>query len=559
MLLAATDGFSMGALAMGLLGGLCVFLFGMSQLTDAVKAVAGRGMKTLLSRLTTGRFRSALTGALVTAVFQSSTVTTVLAVGFVSTGLLTLTQAIGIIMGAHVGTTVTAQIIAFKVTKYALALVAVGYGVRVFIRTERSRQVGMMLFGLGLLFLGMELMMTATEPLRGQPAFIDFLGSLDHPLLGIIMGTLVTALVHSSAATTGVVIVLASRGLITLEAGIAIVLGANIGTCVTAILAALGKGRDALRAALAHLSFSVVGVILWAWFVPQLSSIVRAVSPPDAPRQIANAHTLFNFANLLLLIWFTAPLAALLRRLVPDRPEKLPEIRVPKYLDPGLLGTPELALRSAALELGRLGDHARGMLSRLLPAVLRGGPRDLDRLALDEEDLEALYAEILRYLRQVSLRATTTAQADEIGRCVSVLNHIQNIGRTIQTSFGELGRDRLKREVEVSPVTADVLAPLFAKVLDAFDLSLAAMAGNDREMAERVLGFKDAIHDLSARAKAHLLDRLSADAPNRQWTFRIETDIVENLKRLYYFEKRIAKAVLGEFEAAEGRAGPAGS
>ncbi len=554
---------SVGTLAMGLLGGLCVFLFGMGHMTDAVKAFAGRGLRTLLAKLTTGRLRSAFAGAAVTALVQSSTVTTVLTVGFVSTSLLTLEQAIGIIMGAHVGTTVTAQIIAFKVTKYALAIIALGYGVRVFVKRETAKQLGALLIGLGLLFLGMELMMKATEPLRSHRGFMDFMAGLTNPLLAILMGTAVSALIHSSAATTGIVIILASRGIVPLETGIGIVLGANVGTCATAILASLGKGREAERAALAHLAVSLCGVLLWAGFADKLAWIVRQVTAPEpdfaavasinaaAPREIANAHTIFNVVNLFLFIWFVRPLAWFLRKALPDRPERAPEITRPRFLNSDFLPTPELAVRSAWMEVLRLGRHARGMVERSLGAVIHGGPEDLRALDQDEKNLEVLYGEILLYLQKAGVHAATHSQSEEIARCISVLNHVQNIGRTIDTSLLPLGAERREKDLVVSEGTAAVIAPLHAEVLAACDGALEALEKNDPALAKKVVKRKDAVGEHSAKAKARLLDRLTADAPNRHLVFRMETDLVEGLKRLFYFVKRIAKAVEGEFEAGE--------
>ena len=221
-----------GAIAMGLFGGLALFLFGMEQMTDALKAVAGGGMKKLLARLTTNRFKAAFAGAFVTAVIQSSSVTTVLVVGFISAGLLSLTQSIGIILGADIGTTITAQIIAFKITRYALVLVAIGFGLMFLAKQEKLRQYGTMLMGLGLIFFGMELMSQATHPLRSYQPFINLMRRMGNPLTGILIGTVFTSLVQSSSATIGVIIVLAGQGFITLEAGIALAFGANIGTCI---------------------------------------------------------------------------------------------------------------------------------------------------------------------------------------------------------------------------------------------------------------------------------------------------------------------------------------
>jgi phosphate:Na+ symporter len=258
-------------LFMGLFGGLALFLYGLELLSDALKSVAGGRMKDILGRLTTNRFTAVLSGAFVTAVVQSSTVTTVLVVGFVTANLMTLTQSVGIIMGANVGTTVTAQIIAFNVSQYSLLLVTAGFGVFFFGKRERVRKQGLALLGAGLVFFGMGVMAEAMMPLRTYQPFLDAMTRMEAPGIGILTGAIFSALIHSSAATTGVIIVLSSEGLLALPAGIALVLGANIGTCITALLAALGKPREAVRAATVHILFNVLGVLIWLRFIGELA------------------------------------------------------------------------------------------------------------------------------------------------------------------------------------------------------------------------------------------------------------------------------------------------
>ncbi|MDX1430597.1 MAG: Na/Pi cotransporter family protein, partial [Rhodothermales bacterium] len=342
------EALQLSSFLMGLLGGLALFLYGMDQLTGAMKSAAGAGLQRLLARLTRNRVKAALAGAVTTAVIQSSSVTTVLIVGFVSAGLMSLSQSIGVIMGANVGTTVTAQIIAFKVTAYALALIAIGFGMMFFKRHERIVQYGAMVMGLGLLFFGMDLMGDAARPLRSYEPFIAAMRQMDSRWFGILIGAGFTALIQSSSAATGVIIVLAAQGFISLEAGIALAFGANIGTCVTALLAAIGKPTEAVRAALVHVIFNVGGVLIWLWLIDELAQLVTWISPKspeligvdrlaaETPRQIANAHTVFNIANTLVFIWFVTPLAWIVRKMVPERDTD--DVRIkPKYLDDILL------------------------------------------------------------------------------------------------------------------------------------------------------------------------------------------------------------------------------
>jgi phosphate:Na+ symporter len=320
-------------LGMGLVGGLALFLFGLDQVSSGLKQAAGDTLKTLLTRLTTNRFLGALTGAAVTGALNSSSVTTVLVVSFVTAGLMSLTQSVAVIMGANVGSTATAQLLAFNVSAYSLLPVAAGFFMMFAGKRNKVRDWGMMLMGLGLVFYGMGLMSEAMKPLRSYQPFVQALATMEKPVYGILAGAVFTGLVQSSAATVGLAIAMASEGLLTLPGGIALALGANIGTCATALLAALGKPVEAVRAATVHVLFNVLGVALWLPFIGLLSRLAVAVSPAGAglegverlaaevPRQIANANTLFNVVNTVAFIGFTGWFARFAIWLVPDRKE----------------------------------------------------------------------------------------------------------------------------------------------------------------------------------------------------------------------------------------------
>jgi phosphate:Na+ symporter len=297
-----------------MLAGLALFLLGMEQMSQALQALAGAGLRSLLSRVTANRFRALLTGATATALMQSSSITTVLMVGFVSAGAATLTQSLGFILGADIGSTVTAQMIAFKVTAWSLPMIVLGYFTRLLASRDALKFTGLMVLALGLVFFGLEIMAYAMEPLRSWEPFMGLMRDMDHPLLGIAIGAVFTALIQSSAAAMGIFIVLASQGFLTLEAGLGLVLGANIGTCATALLAAIGRPRQGVQVAVAHVLIKIIGVLIWLGFLEQLGVLARQVSPTrpeltglarvaaELPRQLANAHTIFNAINSLVLI-----------------------------------------------------------------------------------------------------------------------------------------------------------------------------------------------------------------------------------------------------------------
>jgi phosphate:Na+ symporter len=346
----------------GLFGGLALFLFGMDVMTQALKSAAGDYMKDILGKLTRNRFVGVGTGAFVTAVIQSSSVTTVILVGFISAGLMSLSQSVAVIIGANIGTTITAQILAFKVTKLALPIIAGGFLLSLTAKGNQWKQIGMITLGLGLVFYGMSIMSGALNPLRSYEPFVQFMISMQNPLLGAAVGALFTAVVQSSSATTGILIVMASQGLIGLESAIAIALGANIGTCVTAALATIGKPREAVRAALVHTLFNVAGVMIWISFIPQLAELAHWMSPSaegltgtdllaaETPRQIANVHTFFNVINAFLFVGFTTQIARLVEWVIPDRPIMPQKAMLPKYLDDDLLTTPSIALETVRME-----------------------------------------------------------------------------------------------------------------------------------------------------------------------------------------------------------------
>jgi len=564
-ILAEAQSLPFAVILMGLFGGLALFLFGMDLMADALKMVAGEGMRTVLAKLTTNRFTGALAGALVTAIIQSSSVTTVLLVGFISAGLMDLTQAIGVIMGANIGTTVTAQIIAFKVTHYALVLVAFGFLLQFVFKGERVRSYGNALLGLGLIFYGMQLMSDGMRPLQLYAPFIDFMKNMDSPLVGILFGALFTGLVQSSSATTGIVIVLASQGFLTLEAGIALIFGANIGTCVTAGLASLGKPRDAKRAVLVHVLFNVAGVAIWFYFIPQLAELVTHLSPKaegvepaaklaaETPRQIANAHAVFNISNTLVFIGFAGPLAWLVRRLIPDRAEPVLEGSKPKFIDEAMVETPAIALDMARRELGRLGAAVLRITRNSLKTVIHGSRIELAELRAADTEVDGLHAAIIEFLGKLSQANLDEGQSDQLHRYLSAANYFENIGDMVETSLVDAGRQRCDANLQISKATEDMLEEFHRVICDGVDRAIRSLVDNDPAIAAEVTGAKPEVEALAQHAEGHLSRRLVAGEPNRLIAFRLESEIIEYLKRMFYFAKRIAKLVGAEDGGGAGR------
>ena len=555
-------------LALGLLGGLAVFLFGLDQLTTMLKAAAGTQLKEVLARATTNRFSAVLAGGFTTAVIQSSSVTTVLVVGFVSAGLMSLQQSIGIIMGAEIGTTITAQIIAFKVTKYALVAVIIGFSMQFFSSSRRIKRYGMIVLGLGLVFFGMNMMGDATRPLRSYQPFIDLLAQMDNRAVTILLSASFTALIQSSSATTGVIIVLGSQGLISLEQGIALVLGANIGTCITALLASIGKAREGLQAALVHVTFNVSGVLLWFNFIDEIAALSRWLSPSspelvgmdrlaaEVPRQIANAHTMFNIGNTLIFIWFTGVFAWWVTRLVPLRPATGPGTIKPKYLDETLIETPSLALEAARREINRMAKYVRVVVREAAPAVLRGNEDDLDRVHLLDQDIDVLHTAIVKYLGKVSREELSGAETAYLHDYLNIATMFESIGDIVETDLIHAGEERLKRNISISPETQEMLLIMSKKVLWAIAKARKAVRDEDPALALEVVHAKDEVYELAARIDRRLVDRLTAEDPHRTATYRMEAQLIENYRRIYYFAKRITRLVAEVGTPYDGQRGP---
>jgi len=550
-------------LGMGLLGGLAMFLFGMEQMSEGLKAAAGDKLRDVLSRLTRNRVMGAVTGAFVTAVLNSSSVTTVLVVGFISAGFMTLVQSVGVIMGANIGSTFTAQIVAFNVTQYALVMVAIGFFMLFTAKQDKTRYYGAMLMGLGLVFYGMGVMGEAMTPLRSYQPFLDLMIRMENPLLGILVGAVFTGLVQSSAATTGIAIVMATEGLISLPAGIALAFGANIGTCVTAILAALGKPVEALRAATVHIIFNIAGVLLWVMFIPQLADFVAAISPAspelagkarmaaEVPRQIANAHTVFNVANTLLFLGFTTYFARLAERLVPDRPEPEKIIIRPRYLDAELIEMPAMALEGVRLELGHMGEIITGMFATLRSAFAERDRATCERVLKMDDQVDILHEAILEYLSEIRQNPLTDRQSMEFQALMSATINLESLADVIETELVDIAEKFIDQEGEPSEATQLLLRDLADKVSQAIEDVIRSVRENDEKAAENVIAVKDEIRRIAEEFLVHQSQRMGVKEDRHLALVRLELELLDKLRQMYTLTKRIAKELVPDEVASK--------
>ena len=551
---------------MGLFGGLALFLFGLDQLATGLQAAAGESMKTFLAKLTKNRVLGAITGAVVTAVLNSSSVTTVLVVGFISAGLMTLSQSIAVIMGANIGSTATAQIVAFNVTRYALMMIGLGFVMLFVGKRDKVRQWGSMIMGLGLVFYGMGVMGDSMAPLRSYEPFMDLMVKMEVPILGILAGALFTGLVQSSAATMGIAIVMASGGLVTLPAGIALALGANIGTCVTALLAALGRPREGQRAALAHVLFNIAGVLLWVGFIDQLAELAIRFSPDspelagsaklaaEVPRQIANANTIFNIINTLLFLPLTGVFAKVVTKILPDKPVDEKIIIKPRYLDTALLSTPSLALNQVRMEIGHVGKVLEGMWGRLGEAFESRNRDTFDEVARMDDQIDILHAEIVGYLGEIRQREMSDAESRDFLGLMSASTYMESMGDVLETTLVDLGHRMLDKDIQVSENMNLALKGLGQTAGESVRAAVRSITEESETAAQEVLSLRGEVSRQIEEVMEHQASKLSPDDPQRLDKFRLETGLVDSLKRIYTLAKRIARIeipkVVVEREAA---------
>ena len=541
---------------MELFGGLALFLFGMEQMSAALKAAAGDQMKTLLSKLTTNRFSAAISGAAVTSIIQSSSVTTVLVVGFVSAGLMTLSQSIGVIMGSNIGTTITAQIVAFKVEKAALLMIAFGFAMLFLSKKEKVQHYGNVLMGLGLVFFGMGIMSEGMSPLRSYEPFINLMTSMEKPLYGILVAALFTALVQSSSATTGIVIVMASQGFISLPAGIALAFGANIGTCVTALLASIGKPTEAKRAAAIHIIFNIVGVLLWLLFIPHLAVFVAYISPvathlsgtdklaAEVPRQIANAHTIFNVANTLIFIGFTTQFGRLVERLIPEKEAPKKAIITPLYLDNELLETPSLALDMVRRELAHLASIVDTMLAKTGDAFRERNAKTFDAIAKMDDQADILHAEITDYIRKLTQQNLTEQENESMMRYLSINEDLERIGDVIETNLVQVGKEAVRLKLQATETERTILSQLYYQLREVLSATQTIALNDDELAAQNILHMKDNINQLVREAIQMQAKRLKQEGAENIDVTHMENELMDSLKRIYSLSKRIAKLSL---------------
>ncbi len=535
-------------IAVGFFGGVGLFVYGMKVAGGGLQKVAGRRLRSILDTLTSTPLRGTLIGALMAATIQSSSATTVMLVGFVNASLMTLTQAIGLVYGANIGTTFTVQLIAFRVADYSLLFVGTGVFLSLMKRNRVVQYVGQSCLGFGLIFLGLKVLGDTTEPLRAYPVFVESLVAMGtYPLLGIAISAVFTGIIQSSAATIGIAMVLAGQGLLDLGAVIPIILGADIGTCSTALLSSIGSSREGKRVAFAHLLYNVIGTVLVYPFIHPFRDLILLFSDPftsSISRQIANGHMLFKVLNTLVLLPLTVPFRKLVILMIPIVPE-LERIFQVRYLDRQVLGTPEIALGEAYREAERMGHRVLQMLQQSMQ-VFRDGD-DLLRVKIKTMDNEVDFLDdaITRYLTTLAQSDLTPEQSEREVSLLYIVDDLEHIGDLIDKSLMELARKKMDLRLRFSPEGEEEISLMHGRVWANLHLAVQSFSAWDVAEGRRVLEELPRIDKLEAELRFAHIGRLHEGLQESLDTSAIHLDVISTLKQINSHAAGIAQVVTG--------------
>lgn len=459
---------------LALLGGLALFLYGMQMMSTGLEAAAGNRMKSILEKLTSNRVKGVLVGAAITAVIQSSSATTVMVVGFVNSGLMTLKQAVWVIMGANIGTTITGQLIALDIGAIAPLFAIAGVGAIMFIKSEKVHHISSIFAGLGILFMGMDMMGAAMSPLKESEAFISLMTKFDNPLLGILVGALFTAVIQSSSASVGILQALASTGMIPLSSAVFVLFGQNIGTCITAVLASIGMKVNAKRTTVIHLLFNIIGTVLFTviCLVTAYVTWIEAMTPGDPVAQIANAHTVFNIVTTLLLLPFGTHMANIAVRILPDSKKADDEDLRLKYIRPFessyAIGHSAVAVSQVRDEVNRMRDMVAKNISDSFDSLVQYDEKLRKKVSEREEYIDFLNKGISEYI--VSLMASEMNMSDsrKINGYYAIISNLERIGDHA-VNLAEYGDDMRKWEIDFSDTVKEELNEMKAQCIAALD------------------------------------------------------------------------------------------
>lgn len=512
-----------------LLGEVGLLLYGIKLAGEGLQKAAGARIREILYSLTRNRLVAVVVGAVITVLLQSSSATSVVLIGFVSSGLMSLPQTIGVILGADIGTTVTVQLLSMNIYDYAVIVIGIGAAM-LFHGKAGVKSVGQGILGFAFVFMAIGLMSKTVSPIKDNELFSALLLSLqESPFLVLLLSAIFTALVHSSAATIGIALAFSLQGLITLKGSIPVIFGANIGTCATALLSSAGATVEARQVAAAHVIFKLLGVAIFYPFIGPLAEVV-AQSASGLPRQIANAHTFFNIAITAIFLPIAGPMAKLIQRMVPEREA---EGRFsPRYLDERVLSSPSLALGQATREALRMSDIVQEMFRDSIEVFRKDDMKLVERLEERDDDVDLLDREIKLYLTRLSQESMEETQSKRQIQIISFINDMENIGDIIDKNIMELAKKKISKGLSFSKDGLNEICDLHQKVAENFDLAISAFASGDEDLARKLIRHKAGIGEMERELKQAHIQRLQMGFKESIDTSAIHLDVLTNLKRI---------------------------
>lgn len=530
----------------GIMGGLGLFLFGMNLMGEALEKAAGNKLKKIIELLTSNIFMGVLVGTLVTAVIQSSSATTVMVVGFVNAGIMTLPQAVGVIMGANIGTTVTAQLVSIDMN--GLAPVALGIGIILYLfgGKPKTKHIAEVLIGFGILFTGMDFMKEAVQPLSEYQGFTNALLTFGkYPILGLLLGFGITAIIQSSSASMGMLVVLASQGLIPLNSALPILYGQNIGTCVTSLLSSIGASISAKRAALIHLIFNILGTIIFLLFLNKIVVAgVTYIDPNNVARQIANVHTIFNIASTLILLPFNKMIIKLATRFIPDSNIEDDDVKIVKFIDDRMIETPSIALLNVEKETLRMGEKSKQSLDCAMRGIMEKSEKDLSSTLRKEKTINELQKAILNYLLKLSKAPLNEESREVIDSLFNTVNDIERIGDHAE-NLAELGENSIANDVVFSEHAKNELNDMYNKVLSTYTYALESMRTSDVDLACKVIKMEEQVDIMEKSCRVNHMRRLNNNMCSIDNGI-IYLEIIANLERVSDHAVNIAQQVIAQ-------------
>lgn len=526
-------------IAISILGGLGLFLYGMSLMGEGLQKSAGDKLKRIIELLTSNVVIGVLVGTVVTAIIQSSSATTVMVVGFVNAGIMSLTQAIGVIMGANIGTTVTAQLVSLNLEGIAPISIGIGIILYLFSSKTQTKNIAEILLGFGILFTGMEFMKDAVKPLAEYEGFRNVLVSFGHrPILGVLLGFGITAIVQSSSASMGMLIALSTQGLLPISSALPILYGDNIGTCVTSLLSSIGANRNAKRAAIMHLSFNIIGTIIFMFILNKpIVSLVTRLNPGDTARQIANTHTLFNIISVLLILPFSKYIVKIAMKLVPDDKEE--NNKSTMYLDERMLETPSIALGNTVKEVLRMGKVAKECLEKSINGFLSRSDDDIKIAFKLEKNTNELQKNLLNYLLKLSKAPLPDNSRVSVDNLFNIINDIERIGDHAE-NIAELASEHVNQKAVMSDEGVHEIKNMYRKVLENYENALSLIETGNLALAKKIIKDEEEVDKIEKSIRVNHIHRLN----NSKCSIDIGIlylDLITNLERISDHCENIAK------------------